>query len=126
MLISPSIIKGMSEVPKVPEEPVRITKPLVAVLDALLGAENHELHGWAIMKSTGKAGPTIYKILERLTGAGWVEWRWEELSGDEARPRRRYYRLTGLGVTRAQGIVAQRQRKAAPSRFRLAFGGCDF
>lgn len=104
---------------------MRITKPLLAVLDALLGAENYEMHGWAIMKNTGKAGPTIYKLLERLTGAGWVEWRWEELRGDEARPRRRYYRLTGLGVTRAEGVLAQQQRKNASSRFRVAFGWCD-
>ncbi|GLY24750.1 hypothetical protein Misp04_44820 [Micromonospora sp. NBRC 101691] len=99
-----------------------MTGPLLAVLNALLVANDHELHGWAIMKTTGKSGPTIYKILERLAEARWVTSRWEE-DAAPGKPRRRYYQLTGHGVASARQLVAQRQTKAATTtRTRLAFG----
>jgi DNA-binding PadR family transcriptional regulator len=103
--------------------PVRVTKPLLAVLEALLSADDYEAHGWAIMKATGRSGPTIYKILERLAEAKWVTFRWED-EVEPGRPRRRYYRLTPNGVARARAIIAQRSRQATSSRFRLAFGEC--
>lgn len=101
--------------------PVRITQPLLAVLEALLDAEGYELHGWAIMKTTGRSGPTIYKILERLAEAKWVTSRWEE-DTEPGKPRRRYYRLTPNGEQEAWAIIAARRPKPATSRFRLAFG----
>jgi PadR family transcriptional regulator PadR len=102
--------------------PVRITQPLLAVLEVLLDADDNELHGWAIMKTTGRSGPTIYKILERLAEAGWVTSRWEE-DTEPGRPRRRYYRLTPHGALEARVIIAQRRLKPVANRFRLAFGG---
>ncbi|GAB3946809.1 PadR family transcriptional regulator [Micromonospora vulcania] len=107
--------------------PVRITGPLLAVLNALLDADDKELHGWAIMKATGKSGPTIYKILERLAESRWVTYRWEDDANTEpGKPRRRYYKLTPHGVTRAHALIAARQPKPAPTvRTRLAFGWCE-
>ncbi|MEV7227290.1 helix-turn-helix transcriptional regulator [Polymorphospora sp. NPDC051019] len=103
--------------------PERITGPLLAVLAALLGADDWEMHGWAIMKQTGKSGPTIYKILERLTDAKWLTWRWEDAAtADPAKPRRRYYKLTPHGAENARAILAKQQQKQAAPRFRLAFG----
>lgn len=105
--------------------PVRVTGPLLAVLDALLNADDNELHGWAIMKTTGKSGPTIYKILERLAESNWVTSRWED-DAEPGKPRRRYYRLTPHGVTSASELIAARRPKPAPStRPRLAFGWCE-
>jgi PadR family transcriptional regulator, regulatory protein PadR len=101
--------------------PLRITAPLLAVLGALLDADDHEMHGWAIMKATGRSGPTIYKMLERLSDASWLTSRWEDET-EPGRPRRRYYRLTAHGVTSARAIIAQRGARHAPSKFRLAFG----
>ncbi|MFF0721326.1 PadR family transcriptional regulator [Micromonospora sp. NPDC003816] len=107
-----------------PEGPVRVTGTLLAVLDALLEADNHELHGWAIMKTTGKSGPTIYKILERLAESKWVTFRWDT-DTEPGKPRRRYYQLTGEGVSSARQLLAQRRTKTAPAgRARLAFGEC--
>ncbi|WP_329105536.1 PadR family transcriptional regulator [Micromonospora sp. NBC_01699] len=103
--------------------PVRITQPLLVVLETLLAADEHELHGWAIMKATGRAGPTIYKILERLAEAEWVTSRWEA-EVEPGKPRRRYYRLTPHGATRAEDILAH-QRSKPVGRFRLAFGAID-
>ncbi|WP_327643745.1 PadR family transcriptional regulator [Micromonospora zamorensis] len=104
---------------------MRVTGPLLAVLNALLEADDHELHGWAIMKATGKSGPTIYKILERLGESRWVTSRWDT-NTEPGKPRRRYYQLTGQGITSAQQLIARRQTQTAPTgRTRFAFGGCQ-
>jgi len=103
------------------EGPIRITQPLLAVLDALLEAEGNELHGWAIMKATGCSGPTIYKILERLAEAGWLTSRWED-EIEPGRPRRRYYQFTGKGVTRSQAVVHERRQAHTAGRMRPALG----
>jgi PadR family transcriptional regulator PadR len=104
------------------EGPVRITAPLLDVLEVLLGADDFELHGWAIMKKSGRAGPTIYRMLERLAEARWVTSRWEE-EVEPGKPRRRYYRLTPHGVERARSVLSERRKRPALSRYRLAFGG---
>jgi len=46
----------------------------------------------------------LYRILERMEKAGWLESAWEEpeLSTLERRPRRRIYHVTGLGVAAAR------------------------
>lgn len=103
--------------------PVRITQPLLDVLEVLLEADGHELHGWAIMKTTKRSGPTIYKILERLAAAKWLSWRWEELSDDASGPRRRFYKLTPHGSTRARSLVAQRSSSSIGRKLRPAFDG---
>jgi PadR family transcriptional regulator, regulatory protein PadR len=81
----------------VSDGPIRVTEPLLDVLDALLEARDHELYGWAITKATKRSSPTVYKILERLTDHGMVTARWEDQRTDIGRPRRRLYRLTGHG-----------------------------
>src|SRR5688500_16096714 len=101
-----------------PEGPTRITQPLLDVLEVLLSADDHELHGWAIMKATARSGPTIYKILERLTDADWLAWRWEAQSEEAIGPRRRFYRLTPHGVRSARDILAERR----PNRIQRGFG----
>jgi PadR family transcriptional regulator len=101
---------------------VRITGPTLDVLEALLASEDFESHGWAIMKVTGRGGPTVYKVFERLQRAGVVTSRWEELEPTANRPRRRLYRLTPTGVTRAQALLTQRRPTALGVRFRPALG----
>jgi PadR family transcriptional regulator len=100
----------------------RVTQQTLDVLVALLDAEGFELHGWAIMKRTRRAGPTVYKILERLTEARWVSAYWEDRADEPNRPRRRFYRLTPNGAVRARALVADRRPEAA-GRFRPAYGG---
>jgi len=88
----------------------RVTQPTLDVLEALLAADRLELHGWAIMKTTKRAGPTVYKVLDRLAEAGWVTRSWEEQPPDANRPRRRLYRLTADGCSRARALLAQRRQ----------------
>jgi DNA-binding PadR family transcriptional regulator len=91
--------------------PVRITPPLLDVLEVLLAAleDDRELHGWAIMKAVARSGPTVYGVLDRLEDAGWLGGRWENENPEPSRPRRRLYRLTPQGVTSARELLLIRR-----------------
>ena len=95
--------------------PVRVTRPLLDVLEVFLQAfeESAQLHGWAISKATLRSGPTVYQIIDRLEDAGWVTGRWEEQQPDQNRPRRRLYQLTPTGAAQARELIASRRPEAA-------------
>jgi PadR family transcriptional regulator, regulatory protein PadR len=97
--------------------PVRVTRPLLDVLEVFLQAfsDDRELHGWAILKATKRAGPTIYGVLDRLEDAGWVTGRWEDQPPNTSTPRRRLYQLTPIGAAAARDLLAAR-RPAALAR----------
>lgn len=88
-----------------------MTVAVQAVLGALLQQPDTELYGLEIVKASGLEPGTIYPILQRLRGAGWVTDRWEdpEPAHTEGRPPRRYYRLTMEGRARAVNAL-QRSR----------------
>ncbi len=79
-----------------------------------------EFHGFLIAKEMRNrdaarrltAHGTLYKALDRMERAGLLESRWEDPSiGAEAgRPRRRLYRVTGLGE---QAVRAARSAEIA-------------
>ncbi len=79
---------------------------------------NEEFHGYALAKAireqenarTLKAHGTLYRALERLRQAELVEARWEDplVAEEEARPRRRLYRVTPAGEAK----LAEHQRMA--------------
>jgi len=101
---------------------------LVVGLDAQR-AGDPEFHGFAIASAIQDregarrltAHGTLYRALGRMETAGLLESRWEdaEISEAEGRPRRRLYRITGLGE--AALAETRRATAAAPSqRPRLA------
>ncbi|MBD2896975.1 hypothetical protein amrb99_59280 [Actinomadura sp. RB99] len=110
----------------------RITGPLLDVIEQLYEAHTQdvELHGWPIVHNTKRAGPTVYRVLDRLEDAGWVSARWEEQDPGVNRPRRRYYRLTPNGLEEVRELLGQRRPSAlrpaaprsAPRDPRTAFG----
>ena len=83
-----------------------------ATFHILLALADGELHGYAIMKDvaarsegTVRLGPgTLYGSLKRLLQAGLVEEGGERTDPERGDERRRYYRLTqlGLSVVRAE------------------------
>jgi PadR family transcriptional regulator, regulatory protein PadR len=98
--------------------PVRVTNPLLDVLEVLLEAfddSRRELHGWAIMKATARSGPTVYGVLDRLEDAHWITGRWEDHHPQPNRPRRRFYQLTPTGAVSAHGLLAARRPAARRS-----------
>ncbi len=69
-------------------------------------------YGLSLSKVAGIAAGTIYPTLARLENAGWLESRWEKRgSQDEGRPRRRLYRLTGLGERMALAHEAKTSKR---------------
>lgn len=94
----------------------RITGPLLDVLEVLVQAHtnNSEVHGWELMRTTKRAGPTIYRVLDRLEDAQWVTARWEETNPDPSRPRRRLYQLSPTGLAQANATLAERRPSVSP------------
>lgn len=103
------------------EGPIRVTNPLLDVLEVLLQAfDSHagDLHGWAIMKATKRSGPTVYGVLDRLEDIGWISGRWEDENPEPGKPRRRLYSITPTGITGAREILCKRRPQALRRRHR--------
>ncbi len=97
---------------------LRMTVGVLAVLGALLDRPDTELYGLEIVRASGLEPGTIYPILQRLRGAGWVSDRWEdpEPGRTEGRPSRRYYRLTVEGRARAVHVLQHGRDRSGLSR----------
>ena len=90
-----------------PERDVRMSLQTMKVLEAFLENPTDELSGADVQKRSGIASGTLYPILLRLESAGWFVSRWEEVDpASVGRPRRRLYRLTPSGLTRASEVFA--------------------
>jgi DNA-binding PadR family transcriptional regulator len=60
------------------------------------------------MDQIGVSSGTLYPLLARFERAGWLRGKWEVVDPAEVgRPRRRYYTLAGVGVTRARECLAE-------------------
>lgn len=105
----------------------------VSILEAAIdlrrrGAE--EFHGFAVAKEmkeredarTLTAHGTLYKALDRMEKAGLLESRWEDphAAAAENRPRRRLYRVTGLGEQALSVAETMRRERALRLREGLA------
>ncbi len=81
----------------------QMTTPTLKVLAAILNADGGELSGVEIGREAKLMSGTLYPILMRLEACGWLESRWEtEEPQALGRPRRRFYKVTGIGATRAR------------------------
>jgi DNA-binding PadR family transcriptional regulator len=104
-----------------------------ASLHILLALASDELHGYGIMleaarQSNGKykLGPgTLYDNLKKLLAAGIVEESRRQPAGED--PRRRYYRLTGLGrrvlaeeISRLEAILLEARAVLQGTRAKIA------
>jgi len=103
----------------------RISKETLKVLGALLEDPMAWHYGLGLARQAGISDGTIYPTLGRLENAQWLESKWEGLGPEnEGRPRRRLYRLTGVGeaaamaeideIARVVRRVKRRDRGAVP------------
>jgi PadR family transcriptional regulator PadR len=93
----------------------RLTIPTLRVLAALLTDPLGEHYGLELCRAAGLPSGSVYPILARLEGAGWLVGAWEEIDEQaEGRRRRRYYRLTGTGLERARSALATHERALRP------------
>ncbi|MFG3059023.1 PadR family transcriptional regulator [Streptomyces sp. NPDC048231] len=98
---------------------IRLTKPTIAVLEALLAAVGgNPAWGLSICRDADLGPGTVYPILDRLAERGWVT-SYEETGPHPGRPARRFYELTGAG--RQQALEALEVRRAR--RFGLGLSG---
>lgn len=89
------------------------------VLSTLMSCPSDELSGAEILKRTKLASGTLYPILFRLEGVGWLQSRWEvEDPALLGRPRRRFYRITAEGVKNVEEVVCD----LTPGHGRLIWG----
>jgi PadR family transcriptional regulator len=104
----------------------RMTLPTQLVLGELIADPARRIYGFELCAATGQPSGTVYPILARLEGLGWLESDWEEpeLHVPAGRPRRRYYRLTEDGAAGARTALraAEASRLKAAARLRAAGG----
>jgi DNA-binding PadR family transcriptional regulator len=110
-----------------PEKGLPLTPAVFHVLLALVDSERH---GYAIMQEVAcctrdqiKMGPgTLYGTIKRLLAAGWIEESDRRPDPELDDGRRRYYRLTGLGVRMARAEALRYQALAELVRRKKLFG----
>jgi DNA-binding PadR family transcriptional regulator len=93
----------------------------LSALTVLQAIANGVEYGFDIIDSTGLPSGTVYPALSRLERDGYVRSAWEDeaYAHRQARPARRYYRITASG-TRALGDALAHYRAivAGPRRLR--------
>lgn len=88
--------------------PERITRQLLAVLDALCSDPGREWYGLELMERGGLSSGTLYPILHRLVLEGWLV-RTRDMASDVGGSSRRLYRLTALGERTSLAILESRR-----------------
>lgn len=91
----------------------RVTAATLDVLETLLDPDE-EMYGLKIAKSTGRPTGSVFPILARLEQLGWVISEWESSDPEVRGPRRRFYRLSGVGLAGARELVSQRRPSRSP------------
>ena len=92
------------------ETDIRLSGPTLKVLKLLIEQPRQGRSGAEMSRALGISLGTLYPLLARLESAGWLNSEWEMTDPSEVgRPRRRFYRLTGLGQTRASRALAELQ-----------------
>jgi DNA-binding PadR family transcriptional regulator len=119
--------------PSMGRKPTRFAPLSAASLHILLALAGDELHGYGIMleaarQSDGKykLGPgTLYDNLKKLLAAGIVEESRRQPAGED--PRRRYYRITGLGrrvlaeeISRLEAVLREAKAVLQGTRTNIA------
>lgn len=85
-----------------------LTVQTMRLLRVLLDSPEEWHYGLGMAEEADLKSGTLYPILRRLTDAGWLERKWEDVDPSEAgRPRRRLYRLTGDGAVAARREIAE-------------------
>jgi len=86
----------------------RLTAQTLKALAVLTARAGNEMSGADIARVTKIASGSLYPILLRLEQAQWAESRWEaEDPRDLGRPRRRLYRITGLGARKVKSAIRE-------------------
>ena len=89
---------------------VRLSAPGLRVLKFLSETPQVQRSGADIARVAGVGSGTLYPLLARLEKAGWLTSEWETVDPSEVgRPRRRFYKLSGIGQNNAARALAEVQ-----------------
>jgi len=107
------------------EDPHRFLPLSTATLHIVLALAGEDRHGYGIMQEVArqsgfkyKLGPgTLYDNLQKLIEQGIIEERGQKADDDD--PRRRYYRLSGLGRGVLTAEIARLERIIRDARYNL-------
>jgi DNA-binding PadR family transcriptional regulator len=102
------------------EQPADSSPLSIPVYQILLSLSDRALHGYAILQDIKErtdgevqlAAGTLYAAIARLERDGLIEELADPPDGDEADPRRRYYRISDAGLEAARA-EARRLRRFA-------------
>ena len=88
----------------------RLSAPTLNVLHLYVTRPHMSRAGTEIAKAAGISAGTLYPLLGRLEASGWLESNWENVDPKSVgRPRRRFHRMTDLGLSRARKVLAELQ-----------------
>jgi DNA-binding PadR family transcriptional regulator len=101
-----------------------------ATFQILMALVDGERHGYSIMREaaersdgTVRLGPgTLYGTLKRLLESGWVEESDERADPEMGDERRRYYRITELGMATARAEARRLDRVVRAARRKKLIG----
>jgi PadR family transcriptional regulator PadR len=98
-----------------------ITPKMAAVLKVFLEDPGQPRYGFELMRLTGMASGSLYPMLARLEGAGWLSRGKEDVDPHAAgRPARTNYTITGNAVNRARiQLAALSEQFRPPVRGRM-------
>jgi PadR family transcriptional regulator PadR len=86
----------------------QLTTQTLKILAIFMSRIHDEISGAEVARATNLASGTLYPILMRLEGAGWVESRWEDENPQQLkRPRRRLYLITGVGIKKSRAAFRE-------------------
>ena len=88
------------------EKPLRITRAVVLVAQALLDKADERQWGYDVAQRAGVSSNALYQVLGRFYERGYLADGWEDVDPAEKRPPRRYYTITPDGLARLGAILA--------------------
>jgi PadR family transcriptional regulator PadR len=89
---------------------LRLSAPALRVLKLFLENPRTRRSGAEISRIASVGAGTLYPLLARLEGAGWLTSDWERVAPEvSGRPRRRLYLITALGQSCAVKEVGEVQ-----------------
>src|SRR6266851_1153679 len=95
---------------------MKLSKASAKVLMEFLANPKQDQYGFGLMKATGVKSGSLYPILDRFEDLRWIEGYDEVIDQRaEGRPRRRLYRLTGIGRPAAKQAVTDFYRDLGPA-----------
>lgn len=111
--------RGADEPGLRPKTPPRMTTQTLALLSVMLSAPDAEWYGLQLAQAADLKSGTVYPALARLEQAEWLISSWEDVDPSGAgRPRRRLYRLSGVGADAARSVLDEHLKRLTASQHR--------